>query len=235
MVAANSTSVEVSWDAMIDGHFPKPEPAARRIFRETLAKVADKAKQALPQSNGRVDKAVQIVLAGDVVPCEDGRFFVGSQSDTTTYIVLDNACDCPDYDKAPEGVCKHVLATMLWRRAYPLAKARVEALDHSPAHASAPQPAPLALPEAPASVNVYVEMAGRKVQVTLRDSDETRLLSRLEALLTRFPAESNGDKEPPEGWCSMHQVQMTRSKDGKGYYHKAGEKPDGKAIWCRGK
>ena len=42
-------------------------------------------------------------------------------------------------------------------------------------------------------------------------------------------------QESPEGWCNIHNVQMTRSKDGKGYYHKAGQKPDGKALWCRGK
>jgi hypothetical protein len=42
-------------------------------------------------------------------------------------------------------------------------------------------------------------------------------------------------QEPAEGWCGIHSVQMTHSKDGKGFYHKAGEKADGKAIWCRGK
>src|SRR5262249_16332752 len=35
------------------------------------------------------------------------------------------------------------------------------------------------LPEAPASCNTYIEIAGRKVQLTLRDSDEQRLLTRL--------------------------------------------------------
>jgi hypothetical protein len=40
---------------------------------------------------------------------------------------------------------------------------------------------------------------------------------------------------PAEGWCPLHDVEMTRSKDGQRYYHKVGEKPDGKAVWCRGK
>jgi hypothetical protein len=40
---------------------------------------------------------------------------------------------------------------------------------------------------------------------------------------------------PAEGWCPIHDVEMTRSKDGQSYYHKVGEKPDGKAVWCRGK
>ncbi len=44
-----------------------------------------------------------------------------------------------------------------------------------------------------------------------------------------------GEQEAPEGWCGIHNVQMTCSKDGKGSYHKAGVKPDGKALWCRGK
>jgi len=46
-----------------------------------------------------------------------------------------------------------------------------------------------ALPEAPASVNVRLTVAGRDVQWTLRDSDETRLAVRLDALLARYPAE----------------------------------------------
>jgi hypothetical protein len=38
--------------------------------------------------------------------------------------------------------------------------------------AAPPAVASVGLPEAPASVNVYVEIGGRKVQVTLRDMDE---------------------------------------------------------------
>ena len=34
--------------------------------------------------------------------------------------------------------------------------------------------------------------------------------------------------------CDIHGEIMNRSKDGKGYFHKAGEKEDGKAVWCRG-
>lgn len=49
---------------------------------------------------------------------------------------------------------------------------------------------PAPLPEAPASVNVRVRISGRECQLTLRDTDETRLLARLEAVLTRFPLEA---------------------------------------------
>jgi hypothetical protein len=86
-----------------------------------------------------------------------------------------------------------------------------------------------ALPEAPASANCYIDIAGRKVQVILRDSDEGRLLNRLEALLTRFPTET--EQEPPDGWCSKHSVQMTQhhNKKGSWWSHKTAQ------GWCHGK
>jgi hypothetical protein len=89
--------------------------------------------------------------------------------------------------------------------------------DSQAATASQPAPTPVTpLPEAPASVNVYVTLAGRQVQVTLRDSDEGRLLARLETLLQRFPAEDAGEQESAEGWCTKHSVQMklNHGKDG---------------------
>jgi hypothetical protein len=39
-----------------------PENTARNIFRESIAQVAESAKETLPKSNGRIDKAVSIVL-----------------------------------------------------------------------------------------------------------------------------------------------------------------------------
>src|SRR2546428_36537 len=53
------------------------------------------------------------------------------------------------------------------------------------------------LPEAPASVNVHLELAGRQVQLTLRDSDEGRLLARLDAILQRFPLVVKPTDETP--------------------------------------
>jgi hypothetical protein len=43
-------------------------------------------------------------------------------------------------------------------------------------------------PRFPHARNVRVTIAGREVQWTLRDTDETRLATRLEALLARYPA-----------------------------------------------
>src|SRR5262249_45677006 len=124
------------------------------------------------------------------------------------------------------------------KRAYPLAKAKWDAASTgqaTPASQPAQPPTPAApLPEAPASVNVHLELAGRQVQLTLRDSDEGRLLQRLEAMLQRFPlVVKPTDMQVPaaEGWCSKHGVQMKLNhKDGRSWYsHKTA---DG---WCKGR
>jgi hypothetical protein len=75
--------------------------------------------------------------------------------------------------------------------------------------------------EAPASVNVRVQVAGREVQWTLRDRDEARLALRLEALLARYPLPQPAPQasRTAEGWCAVHQVQMKRNeKNGRQWF-----------------
>jgi hypothetical protein len=220
---------------------------ARTAWRAAVATVAEKATQTLPQCNGRVEKAVQIVLAGDVELLPDGKAKVASQSNgATQYFVVNGHCPCQDAQhRAPEGRCKHLLAAWIHKRASILATQQLAAMD-APAHQEArnatnasrqdphlaPQGdrRPTALPEAPASANVYVELAGRKVQLTLRDTSEQQLLARLEALLKQFPAEAEAEQDPPAGWCARHQVQMQRNTTATGSWwsHKT------TAGWCRG-
>ena len=163
-----------------------PDSRSRAAWREAVAAIAAKAHDKLPECNGRVESAVKIVLAGDVELLADGTARVASQSNgTTTYHIVNGHCDCQDFAKAPHGFCKHRLSAAMARRAQELTKAPLAA-----APAASQRPAPL--PEAPASVNVHLELAGRQVQLTLRDSDEGRLLARLDAVLQRFP-----------WWCSL--------------------------------
>ena len=229
---------QFSWDDIADPAFENP---ARTAWREAVAEIADKAKATLPECNGRVDSAVKIVLAGDVELQADGTAKVASQSNgQTAYHIVNGSCDCKDYPKAPSNWCKHRIAAGIQKRAYALAKARLAQLDSAsngtseshaePARVEAKAEAP-ALPEAPASANVHVTLAGRKVQVTLRDSDEQRLLERLEALLQRFPAEEEPEQALPEGWCSKHDVQMKerKGKYGPFYSHMTAN------GWCNGK
>jgi len=236
---------EITWEEAMSPDFGNP---ARIAWREAVAEIAAKAKQTLPECNGRVDSAVTMVLAGDVELLEDGKAQVASQSHgTTQYVVCNGTCECKDFPRAPSGWCKHRIAAGMQKRATALAKQKLAQCDGaSNGQAEAPSPpAPaqphaspavtrLPLPEAPASANCYVTLAGRQVQVTLRDSDEQRLLARLEALLQRFPAEAEpeGESAPPEGWCRKHGVQMklNHGKDGRTWYsHKT---TDG---WCKGK
>src|SRR5262252_4471714 len=247
---------EISWDDMWSGK-PLPESPARKAYREAVAEIADKAKQTLPDCIGRVDSAVKIVLNGDVELLPDGTARVASQSNgTTKYFIVNGECTYKDYPKAPSFWCKHRIAAGLMKRSRTLAKIKLEQLQSNgttppateqpqvqpqlePVEAptqSEPIAVPAPLPEAKASANVYVTIAGRKVQLTLRDHDEDNLLSRMEKLLSRFPSEEEPESEsaptPPENWCPIHQCQMKRYSNAKGswFSHKTSQ-----GTWCNGK
>jgi hypothetical protein len=197
-------------------------PADRQQFRATLAALATKTQAKMPALNGRVEKACKLVLGGDVTLSDDGTALVGSLSNPTiTYQVAPGLCQCKDFDHAPEHLCCHRLAVGFARKVHELLAAR-------PAPALEPPAAPL--PEAPASCNVYVTISGHKVQVTLRDTDEGRLLARLEAVLHRFPAPEKPADDTRQ--CPKHGVpmQLNHSKDGRAWYsHKTNQ------GWCKGK
>src|SRR6266851_2040887 len=244
---------EIPWE---EASAPGFETTTRRVWREAVQEIADKAKQVLPECNGRVDSAVKIVLTGDVELLPDGKVRVASQSHgTTQYVVCNGVCECRDYrdSKAPSGWCKHRIASGIQKRATALLKQKLALTTNghvetpptaapapvpTPAESDAPAPAPpdappAPLPEAPASVNVHLELAGRQVQLTLRDTDEGRLLARLEAVLQRFPlvVKPTDTQARPDGWCAKHGVQMTQNhKEGRTWYsHKTAE------GWCKGK
>jgi hypothetical protein len=198
------------------------------------------------------DKAVAIVLNGDVELLPDGKAKVASQSHgVTLYHIVNGECSCKDYTKAPSHWCKHRIAAGLAKRASALTKQRLEQLDAASNGTTTPAPeqvdeAPgatpvqetvatpiLSLPEAASSANCFVTLAGRQVQLTLRDHDEQRLLQRLETLLQQFPiVEEQTQDNPPEGWCPVHHVQMKRyTKNHKTWWsHRLNN-----GAWCRGK
>src|SRR5713101_6458380 len=91
--------------------------SARQAWRAAVAAIAAKAKETLPECNGRVDSAVKIVLAGDVELLEGGTAKVASQSNgTTVYHIVNGACTCKDFPKAPSQWCKHRIAAGLAKR-----------------------------------------------------------------------------------------------------------------------
>ena len=205
----------------------------RTHYRALVAEIAAKAKAKLPECNGRVDKAVALVLAGDVDAQEgDGSWRVGSCTDPlVTHRVQGTSCSCDDsqYGRAPRGLCKHVLAVMIQMRTQ-------ELLPQSTTVETVPASQPL--PEAPCSVNVRLMIAGRECQLTLRGVSEDAVLTRLEEVLQRYPvpqAASPASTLPPVDappQCPQHGA-MQPSRTGKGWYcpHKLA---DGD-TWCPSK
>src|SRR5947208_16065822 len=107
---------QFSWDDIADPSFANP---ARVAWRSAVQEVAERAKAALPaEVNGRIEKAVAIVLAGDVEVLEGGKAKVASQSNgQTVYHIANGTCDCADFSRAPQGQCKHKIARGIYLRA----------------------------------------------------------------------------------------------------------------------
>jgi len=229
---------EISWE---EASAPGFETTTRQAWREAVAEIAEKAKAKLPECSGKVDAAVKIVLAGDVELMPDGTAKVASQSSgTTAYHVVNGHCDCRDYEKAPHQFCKHRLSAAIARRAQELIKVKMADMSgkaEAPSPPAQPETLRAPLPEAPASVNCHITIEGRQVQVTLRDSDETRLLGRLAALLKQYPlpetpqtTQRHNASQPD--WCAKHGVAMklNHGKNGSTWYsHKTAE------GWCKGR
>ena len=140
-----------------------------------LETLVTKAKQNLPKAAaGRVDKAAELVIAG-AVTLQGGSATVKNGKGKTYHI--NGQCDCPDYQhkKAPGGWCKHRIAVAL-------AKRLAEAERMTTPSADTPTP----LPEAPASANLKILLGTVPVMITLRDTDEERLMQRLDRFLKRY-------------------------------------------------
>jgi len=144
------------------------------------------------------------------------------------YHLVNGHCECADYARAPGNLCAHRLAFGIARRAAELTPALPE-----PVAASV---APSSLGEAPASVNCHITLEGRQVQITLRDTDEQRLLERLAAVLRQYPAPAAPQQAPRaqgqgKDWCALHNCAMKQTtKDGRSWWsHKTAE------GWCKGR
>lgn len=95
-----------------------------QIWRSAVALAATKARNALPESSGRIDKAVDLVLTDQVELLDNGQAMVKSQSQQggTSYTLTNGRCECVDYERAPQSFCKHRLARGILVRARELAK-----------------------------------------------------------------------------------------------------------------
>ncbi len=184
-------------------------------FRQAIARVAALAHARLPQElHGHLERAVALVNNRHVWMDEDGRHAQVLSSDGTTWYPCNGHCTCMGATRAPQGLCKHRLSVMLYRRASELLASSACGGGDTPA-------ASTTLPEAPASVNVRLCIGGADVQWTLSDASEDRLAERLERLLARFPqaakpqASATSTPAPTTGetpLCQYHGAMRESSK-----------------------
>jgi hypothetical protein len=218
-------------------------------FTDALLQAERLARAALPpESHARLTCAVSLVKEGRVFQAANGDWQVDSTSTEGVTYTVNGTCRCSDvhYNHPPKGLCKHRLAMFLSQRlgsllaqpAVPVVPDLVEPWPDNDPEPLPEVPAPalpaVPLPEAPASVNVRVQVGGREVQWTLRDQDEVRLATRLEALLQRYPMPQptlQAASQDGKAWCHTHGVPMQhKEKHGRSWWsHKT---QDG---WCTGK
>jgi hypothetical protein len=84
----------------------------------TLRQMAEKARTRYAGEAARLDRGLVIALNGGVTLHQDGTASVQSCSNAeVVYHVAHGTCDCPDFQRAPEGRCKHRFAACLVKKA----------------------------------------------------------------------------------------------------------------------
>jgi len=203
-------------------------------MQETLIRqLAAVRAAAQPALASRCDKAVSLVLTGKVHLAGATQALVDSYKDPGVQYAVNGTCACPDAQhKAPEGWCAHKIAVDLVR-------------------ACPPEPVAPACPEAAFSITLKGTLGGHEVLLTARGQtwDEfTTNVARLKGLLDAAPPAPTSPVPPqslplagpgvaagpptPEGWCLIHQTQMTRQSNQRGSWW-SHTRPDG--GWCKGK
>lgn len=105
----------------------------REAWRTAVCAAAAQAREKYRSQEDTIDLAEQLVLAGEVQWHEDRAATVTSQSDpTTSYTVKGEKCTCQQATFRPHEFCKHVFATLIYRKAYAQTKAHVEEVTSDP-------------------------------------------------------------------------------------------------------
>lgn len=84
----------------------------------TLRTLAAQATARYAGEKGRIDRALVLALNGHVTVNADGSADVLSGSGAeVAYHVAHGTCDCPDFQRAPDGRCKHRFSVCLVKKA----------------------------------------------------------------------------------------------------------------------
>ncbi len=196
-------------------------------FRQAVLTCA--AEMDSPEDQGRLQKAIDLVLGGNVALDDDGNATVQSGNKAYT-IDLDDGCSCTDAQMHTTP-CKHALAVNLYVRVQKHLQNGME-LPDQPVVSRA---AGWAVEEAPASCCLKLQLGLIEMMYTMRDCDDDTLFARIRRVLPKL-MEMVGSEAPSSQidaqHCPIHQVPMKRhSKNGESLFsHQA---PDGQ--WCRGR
>jgi hypothetical protein len=83
-----------------------------------VTRVSALAHLKLPEAmHGRIERGTALALTGGVWPADDGQACQVLASEGTHWYAVNGACTCEDYARAPERICKHRAAWMIYRRA----------------------------------------------------------------------------------------------------------------------
>lgn len=95
-----------------------PETTTPVQFDDALYALAAQARTRYAGEHARIDRGLVIALNHGVTLHADGSADVQSASDPElVYHVAHGTCDCPDFQRAPDGRCKHRWSVCLTRKA----------------------------------------------------------------------------------------------------------------------
>jgi hypothetical protein len=220
---------------------------------------AARAKYPSGDMQRRLESAAQLVLTGGVAPAGAGHYRVQSRSHPGEAWLVNGSCTCQDAQyNAPEGLCGHRLAAYLYRRALRQCEAQGEVRGNARADAQPgpaafasrpssrreePVPPAAACPEALFSITLKGTIGGHEALLTARGQSYEEFhtnVARLTGLLDPVPAQPvvppvvapPAAPPTPEGWCAIHERQMTRQSNERGSWW---SHPLDDGTWCRGK
>jgi hypothetical protein len=106
-------------ESLLDPHYHSKSNPAYNRFRGAVRIVSTRAMAALPDRERAIERAVQIIVQGDVFLRASGTAEVQSQSGRGLYVVNGAGCSCKDGQRHPKR-CKHYLARGILLRAQEL-------------------------------------------------------------------------------------------------------------------
>ena len=81
---------------------------------DTIRELIERGSRRSPALTKRLERAAFLLLMRRIEAHPEGGWTVESETEVgKVYRVTDDACECPDFQWAPHGYCKHRLAVMM--------------------------------------------------------------------------------------------------------------------------